>query len=86
MGRRRTQVERAYNPHEPPVVPHTGPDIHAIVYGSDRQGSWSPPAPHGSVRATIGEDPHAVLNRPDPRPLSISEQIDLMIARNRGQS
>ena len=55
------------------------------VNGVRGHSMWTPPAPHAPLRSTLGDDPHAVINMPDPKPISVNEQIDRMIARARGQ-
>lgn len=79
------RVIRAYTPDRARTMPirQVGVDHHAVVYGSDAEGSWSPPKPHSYQRAGIGDDPHAVRYAPEARGPSVAEQITNMITRTR---
>jgi hypothetical protein len=87
MGHRRTRVERQYNPHVPQTITHlgAGQDHHAVVYGTDKPGSWSPPFPHAHQRAGLGDDPHSVVYMPAAPIPSVLDQIEALVARSRGQ-
>ena len=84
---RRTSVERALQRlNEDPLLrdPQPTADFWS-VNGVKSHSIWRSPAPHAPHRSTLGDDPHAIINKPDAKAPSIDEQIDLMIAKARGQ-